>query len=42
MDEILVLDSGCVVQRGTHAELIKVDGLYRQMWELQNRALLEI
>jgi ABC-type multidrug transport system fused ATPase/permease subunit len=41
MDEILVLDSGRVVQRGTHAELIKTDGLYRQMWELQNRFLLE-
>jgi ATP-binding cassette, subfamily C, bacterial CydC len=42
MDEILVLDSGRVVQRGTHAELIQADGLYLQMWELQNRALLEV
>ena len=41
MDEILVLDSGRVVQRGTHADLVRVEGLYRQMWELQNRLLLE-
>ena len=40
MDEILVLDSGRVVQRGTHADLVRVEGLYRQMWELQNRLLL--
>jgi ATP-binding cassette subfamily C protein CydC len=42
MDEIIVLDSGRIVQRGTHAELIKVEGVYRQMWELQNRALLDV
>ncbi|KAF0106300.1 MAG: ATP-binding cassette subfamily C bacterial CydC [Anaerolineaceae bacterium] len=42
MDEILVLDAARIVQRGTHAGLIKVEGLYRQLWELQNRALLEV
>jgi len=40
MDEILVLDSGHIVQRGTHAELVAKDGLYCQLWELQNRVLL--
>ncbi|MBM3152129.1 MAG: thiol reductant ABC exporter subunit CydC [Chloroflexi bacterium] len=39
MDEILVLDSGRIVQRGTHAGLATQDGLYRKMWELQNRVL---
>ncbi|PWH18326.1 MAG: thiol reductant ABC exporter subunit CydC [Anaerolineae bacterium] len=40
MDEILVLDSGRIVQRGTQAELLAQEGLYRKMWDLQNRALL--
>jgi len=39
MDEILVLQTGRIVQRGTHAELIAVAGLYRQMWEAQNDLL---
>lgn len=40
MDEILVLDNGRIVQRGTQADLLEQDGLYRKMWDLQNRALL--
>ena len=30
-DEILVIEKGEIVQRGTHAELIKVDGLYQKL-----------
>jgi len=40
MDEILVLDHGQIVQRGRQAELLTQDGLYKTMWELQNRALI--
>jgi ATP-binding cassette, subfamily B, heavy metal transporter len=33
--QILVLDHGRIVERGTHATLIAADGLYRQMWDRQ-------
>jgi ATP-binding cassette subfamily B protein len=36
-DEILVLDQGCVVQRGTHDSLKEQPGLYRRIWNIQNR-----
>jgi ATP-binding cassette, subfamily B, multidrug efflux pump len=31
-DMILVLDSGCLLQTGTHAQLIACDGLYRRLF----------
>ncbi len=34
-DQILVLDRGRVVERGTHAELLAAGGLYRHLYELQ-------
>ena len=37
-DQILVIDHGAVVQRGTHEELAERDGLYRQLWLAQTRA----
>jgi len=33
--QILVLDHGRIVERGTHAALIAADGLYKQMWDRQ-------
>jgi len=36
-DEILVLDAGRVVERGSHAELMMRDGRYAEMWRLQLR-----
>ncbi|MBW7919954.1 MAG: thiol reductant ABC exporter subunit CydD [Anaerolineales bacterium] len=39
VDEILVMDRGRIVERGTHAELLARAGLYRRLWDLQNRIL---
>jgi ATP-binding cassette subfamily C protein CydCD len=32
IDEVLVLDGGRVVERGTHAELVGAGGRYARMW----------
>jgi len=39
MDEILVLDHGRIIERGAHADLLALGGLYRRLWDLQNRFL---
>ena len=33
--EILVLDAGHIIERGTHTQLLAADGRYAQMWSLQ-------
>jgi ATP-binding cassette subfamily B protein len=37
-DEIIVLDKGVIVERGTHHELLARDGLYASMWNRQREA----
>ncbi|CAM2064157.1 ATP-binding cassette domain-containing protein [Sulfidibacter corallicola] len=34
-EQILVMDHGKVVERGTHAELLAAEGLYRELWDKQ-------
>lgn len=36
-DEILVMDNGRVVERGTHAQLLEFDGRYQQLWTAWQR-----
>ncbi len=39
-DEILVLDHGAIVERGTHRDLLGYGGLYASMWNRQREAQL--
>ncbi len=34
-DAIIVLDAGCIVERGSHRELLDANGLYAEMWQRQ-------
>lgn len=36
MDEILVLDAGRIVERGTHEQLLRENGMYKQLFDVQN------
>jgi len=36
-DQILVMDHGRIVERGTHAELLRRQGAYAALWEIQSR-----
>ncbi|MEQ1914267.1 MAG: ABC transporter ATP-binding protein/permease [Sideroxydans sp.] len=35
--QILVMDKGCIIERGTHRELLSQQGAYAQMWALQQQ-----
>ncbi|MFW2830914.1 ABCB family ABC transporter ATP-binding protein/permease [Sphingomonas sp. ID0503] len=34
-DQIVVLDAGRIIERGTHAELVRLGGTYAEMWSRQ-------
>ena len=36
-DQLLVMDKGGIVERGTHRELLEHGGHYAQMWLLQQQ-----
>ena len=40
-DQILVMDHGQIVERGTHAELLTANGKYAEMWQMQERATVD-
>jgi ATP-binding cassette subfamily B protein len=37
-DQILVLDNGRIREQGTHAQLLRANGLYARLWNEQQRA----
>jgi ATP-binding cassette subfamily B protein len=34
-EQILVMDKGRIIERGTHPQLLALDGAYAQMWQRQ-------
>jgi len=40
-DQILVMAHGQIVERGTHLELLLINGHYAEMWQMQERAALD-
>jgi ATP-binding cassette subfamily B protein len=40
-DQILVMDHGRIIERGTHAELMRANGHYAEMWQIQARNAAE-
>ncbi len=41
-DQILVMDKGKIIQSGTHHELMKEEGMYRQIYDIQTRIEMEL
>ena len=40
-DEIMVVDNGHIVQRGTHYQLLAQTGIYKELYETQFRKALD-
>lgn len=38
-DQILVMERGHIIERGTHQQLLAAKGIYAQMWELQQQEI---
>lgn len=41
-DEIIFMDEGRIIERGTHAELMELKGAYYNIWNLQNKMKEEV
>ena len=40
MDSLVVLDRGCIVEQGTHENLLACDGIYASLWSHQSGGFL--
>jgi ATP-binding cassette subfamily B multidrug efflux pump len=40
MDRLIVLQNGCIVEQGTHTELVRLGGVYARLWSRQSGGFL--
>jgi ABC-type transport system involved in Fe-S cluster assembly fused permease/ATPase subunit len=41
-DKIIVLSEGVISESGTHKELLSMNGIYAQLWQIQSKDADEI
>ena len=41
MDQLVVLDHGQIAEKGTHHELLRLDGIYARLWQHQSGGFLD-
>lgn len=41
MDRIIVLEDGCIIEQGSHKELLRANGKYAQLWNRQSGGFIE-
>jgi ATP-binding cassette, subfamily B, heavy metal transporter len=39
--QIIVMDKGSIIERGTHSELLDMDGVYAHMWKVQSKKMIK-
>jgi len=41
MDRLIVMEKGCILETGSHKQLIENDGLYASLWKRQSGGFIE-
>jgi ATP-binding cassette subfamily B protein len=41
MDQLVVLDHGQIAEKGTHQDLLCLDGIYTRLWQHQSGGFLD-
>jgi ATP-binding cassette subfamily B protein len=41
MDQLVVLDHGQIAEKGTHQQLLRLDGIYARLWQHQSGGFLD-